>query len=172
MLNRLQLIGRQSTKDQDHDHGSIVARSQPDLGTIVARSWRKSQLFGSQIQAKLTPIRLVIEATIYAHGIAPLMPSNRLHDCVSRPRSSGQFPTLKACISRLCYSTFDRFVKELSKFRGRSLVHRDPPAFRLDWEAIGAGLITNFSLISSNFPNEFRTSARKNPRNFTSIHEN
>ena len=34
----------------------------------------------------------------------------------------------------LCSSTFDQFMRELSEFRVRSLVHRDPPAFRLDRE--------------------------------------
>ena len=68
--------------------------------------------------------------------------------------------------------TFDRFVKELSEFRGRSLVHRDPPAFILDSEGIGAGLIANSSLISSNFPLEFRKSVRKDPSKFTPIRVN
>ena len=72
----------------------------------------------------------------------------------------------------LCSPTFDRFVKELSEFQGRSLVHRDPPAFRLNCEAIGAGLIANSSLILSNFHLEFQTSARKNPSKFALIHEN
>ena len=63
-------------------------------------------------------------------------------------------------------------MKELSKFRGRSLVHRDFPAFRLDSEGIGAGLITNSSLISSNFPLEFRKSVRKDPSKFTPIRAN
>ena len=54
----------------------------------------------------------------------------------------------------------------------KTLVHRDPPAFRLDCDAIRAGLIANSSLISSNFPLEFRMSARKNPSKFASIHEN
>ena len=58
-------------------------------------------------------------------------------------------------------------MKELSEFRGRSLVLRDPPAFRLNSEGIGAGLITNSSLISSNFPLEFRNSVRKDPSKFT-----
>ena len=107
--NHLQSIGRQSTKDQDHDRRAIVARS-----------WRKSWLFGSQIKAKLTPIRRGIEATIYAHGIARSTPSNRLHDRLHCPRSLGQFPSLKACISLFCSSTFDRLVKKLSEFRGRS----------------------------------------------------
>ena len=63
-------------------------------------------------------------------------------------------------------------MKELSEFQGRSLVHRDPPAFRLNSEGIGAGLITNSSLISSNFPLEFRKSVRKDPRKFTPIRAN
>ena len=63
-------------------------------------------------------------------------------------------------------------MKELSEFRGRSLVHRDPPAFRLDSEGIGAGLITNSYLISSNFPLEFRKSVRKDPIKFTPIRAN
>ena len=60
-------------------------------------------------------------------------------------------------------------MKELRKFRGRSLVHRDPPAFRLNSEGIGAGLIMNSSLISSNFPLEFQKSVRKDPSKFTPI---
>ena len=106
-------------------------------------------------------------------------PKTRSHDAFKhRPRPlpmatiSGLIPSLKACISLSCSSTFDRFVKELSKFRGRSLVHRDPPAFRLNSEGIGAGLITNSSLISSNFPLEFRKSVRKDPSKFTPIRAN
>ena len=63
-------------------------------------------------------------------------------------------------------------MKELSEFRGRSLVHRDPPAFRLVSEGIGAGLIANSSLISLNFPLEFRKSVRKDPSKFTPIRAN
>ena len=63
-------------------------------------------------------------------------------------------------------------MKKLSEFRGRSLVHRVPPAFRLNSEGIGAGLITNSSLISSNFPLEFRKSVRKDPSKFTPIRAN
>ena len=63
-------------------------------------------------------------------------------------------------------------MKELSEFRGRSLVHRDPPTFRLNSEGIGAGLITNSSLISSNFLLEFRKSVGKDPSKFTPIRAN
>ena len=174
------------------DRAAIAARSSRDWGAYMVesppfewraiderpgpRSWRDRGpivgLFEAEIKADLDEI----EAMIVINGSSPLhdrsWPSIRLHDRVNRPRSSGQFPSLKACISLLCSSTFDRFMKELSEFRGRSLVHRDPPAFRLDCEAIGAGLIANFSLISSNFPLEFRTSTRKNLTKFASIHEN
>ena len=126
----------------------------------------------AKIVAKLTPIHGQSRSCDVAPRNSSHDLSNRVHDGLHCPRSSGQFLSLKACISLLCSSTFDRFVKELSKFRGRSLVHRDPPAFRLDSESIGAGLIANFSLISCNFPLEFRTSTRKNPSKFASIHEN
>ena len=95
------------------------------------------------------------------------------------PTRTRQLPTifgpilpLKSHVFLLCSSNFDRLVKKLSEFPGRSLVHRDPPAFRLDCKAIGAGLIVKFSLISSNFPLEFQTSTRKNPSKFASIHKN
>ena len=131
----------------------------------MARSWVFLKQNLSQFTGDLKPQCRSIETASTTHQFDP-------HDCINRPRSSGQISSLKACISLLCSSTFDRFVKELSKFRGRSLVHRDPPAFRLDCEAIGAGFIVNFSLISSNFPLEFRTSARKNLSILASIHEN
>ena len=123
----------------------------------------------TEIMAKLRPIHGQSRSCDVAPRIRSHYLSNRLHDRSNDPRSSGQFPSLKACISLLYSSTFDRFVKELSKFRGRSLIHRDPPAFRLNFEGIRAGLITNSSLISSNFPLEFRKSVRKDPRKFTPI---
>ena len=79
-----------------------------------------------------------IEATIVLNGSSRshdrLWPSIRLHDRIKRPQNRAKNSSLKTCISRLCSSTFDRFVKKLSKFWGRSLLHRDPPAFRLDCE--------------------------------------
>ena len=137
-----------------------MARSRPDRGAIVA-IW--NQDCGS------------IHGQSGSHDAAP---RNRSHDpCKSLPRSLhmatifGLIFPLKTHVFLHCSSSFDRFVKKFSKFLGRSLVHRDPPTFRLDCEAIGAGLITNFSLISSNFPLEFRTSTRKNLSKFASIHE-
>ena len=55
-------------------------------------------------------------------------------------------------------------MNELSDLKERSGVLCDPPAFRLDVDQIGAGLFTNFHRISSNFPLERRTSARKKSR--------
>ena len=133
---------------------TIDPRSWPDRGMIVASFEANLRKISPQIREQRRRARESLPRP-------PLLPSK-----------SGLIFPLKACISPLCSSTFDRFVKELSEFRGRSLVHRDPPVFRLDCEAIGAGLITNFSLISSNFPLQFRTSARKNPSKFTSIHKN
>ena len=169
----------------NRDHGAIEprsgslrdgiasSRSEDDRRltrtTIVARSW----VF---LKWKLRLICHEIEATIVINGSSRLhnrsWPSILLHDRIKRPKNRANFPLWKHVFPPSFLLTFDRFVKELSEFRGRSLVHRDPPAFRLDCKAIGAGLIANFSLISSNFPLEFRTSARKNPSKFTSIQEN
>ena len=131
----------------------------------MARFWVFLKRNSSRLTGDLKPQFHSMETASMMHQFHP-------HDRINRPRSSGQFSSLKACISLLCSSTFDRFLKELSEFRGRSLVHRDPPTFRLDCEAIRAGFMTNFSLISSNFSLQFRTSTRKNPSKFTSIHEN
>ena len=156
-----------------------AARSTPNRCTIRPRSWSivvdPGEKRGQEMRKSWQKLRPI-------HGRSrscDVAPRKRSHDpCKPPPRppslpsKSGLILSLKACISLSCSSTFDRLVKKLSEFRGRSLVHRVPPAFRLDCEAIGAGLITNFSLISSNFPLEFRTSTRKNPSKFASIHEN
>ena len=90
--DRISFLGESSPIDrQAIDEGS-GPRSWPDRGPIMARSWRKSWLFGSQIEAKFTPICRGIEATIYAHGIAPSMPSNHLHDRLHCPRFRANFP--------------------------------------------------------------------------------
>ena len=108
------------------DRDAIVARSRRDRGAIVALLKQKC---GS------------IHGQSGSHDAAP---RNRFHDpCKSLPRPL-QLPTifglifpLKTHVFSLCSSTFDQFAKELSKFRGRSLVHRDPPpAFRHNCEAI------------------------------------
>ena len=138
---------------------TIDARSWPDCGAIMVPLKRKLRLICHEIEATI-----VINGSRRPHDRS--WPSIRLHDRIKRPQNRAKNFSLKTYISLLCSSTFDRFMKELSEFQGRSLVHRDPPAFRLDCEAIGAGLIANFSLISSNFPLEFRTSARKNPSKF------
>ena len=107
------------------------------------------------LEAKLKRNCSKMEATLPHEGIAPTTPQKPPSRPLQLPTILGPIFSLKACIPLSCSSTFDRFVKELSEFRGRSLVHRDPPAFRLNSEGIGAGLITNSSLILSNFPLEF-----------------
>ena len=49
--NHLQTIGRRPTSDQDDDCGSIVARSRPNHGPIVARLCQNLWPFRSEIQA-------------------------------------------------------------------------------------------------------------------------
>ena len=149
-----------------------MARSRRDRGPIASRSWPDCAENRGLLEAKFKLIRRGFESTKPCNR-------NRFHDAW-KPRSppapsptiSSQISSLKPMYFSLSNWTFDRFVKELRKFRGRYLVHRDPPAFRLNSEGIGAVLITNFSLISSWIPLEFRTSARKNPSKFASIYEN
>ena len=154
---------RRRLTNQDHDWRAIVARSWRDRGSFEAKSRLIHRLIGSH------------NAVI----------GNRSHDAFNPPPRPHQSATvfelifpLQACISLLIFPTFDRFVKWIKRISRKiysssgPTPHPHPPAFRLDCEAIGVGLITNFSLISSNFPLEFRTSTRKNPSKFTSIYEN
>ena len=144
---------------------TIVVRSLLDRDHDRARSWhlleqKLSKIHGESWSYDVTPRN---------HSHDPCKPPPRP---LQWPRLSRQFFSLKPMYSPSLFLNFDRLVKKLSEFQGRSLVHRDPTAFRLDCKAIGAGLILNFSLILSNFPLEFRTSARTNSSKFTSIHEN
>ena len=159
--NHFHSIGRRAMLDQDHNHGPIAARSWPDRGMIVVN-------FEAKIETILPQIRELRRRTRES------FPRRRNRRSRPAPSSTISSPisSLKSHVLLLCSLTFDRFVKELSKFRGRSLVHRDPPTFRLNSEGIGSGLITNSSLISLNFPLEFRKSVRKDPSKFTPIHAN
>ena len=109
----------QTTADRDPrprltpDRGLIVARSWPDRGPIVPRLGLFLKRNSSRFIPDLKPQSHAIET-------ASTTLENRLHDRFNWPRSSDQFPSLKACISLLCSLTFDRLVKKLSEFRGRS----------------------------------------------------
>ena len=123
----------------------IVAQSRRDRGPIVVQTWRS--------------LRLILRKIRHKFGSYDSAQGNRSLDAANpRPHPHqlltifGLILPLKSHVLSSLFLTFDRLVKELSEFRGRSLVHRDPPAFRLNSEGIGAGLITNSSLISSNFP--------------------
>ena len=132
--HRFHSIGRRAAHDQDHDHGPIAAQSWPDRGAIVARSRRNRGPIAAQswpdrgairpdrgmIMVHLKPKLRLTYLKFRSYDAAP---ENRAHDPQKplprpplSPTNSGQFPSLKACISLLCSSTFDRFVKELSEF--------------------------------------------------------
>ena len=63
--------------------------------------------------------------------------------------------------SSICILTFDQIVKQLRKFWGRSWVHLDSLASRLNRDPIGAGFIVINHRIRSNSPLECRTSAEE-----------
>ena len=154
-------IDAQST----HDQATIVV----DRGRSRRKAWPGGKGIHGKIKANSWPISKWQRRPKESLPL-PIKPPPRSSSIGHDLR--GNFFFKKPMYFFFCFLTFDQLVKKLSEFRGRSLVHRVPPAFRLDCEAIGAGLITNFSLISSNFPLEFRTSTRKNPSKFASIHEN
>ena len=150
----------------------IDAQSTYDQATIVVDPGEKHGQEEAEIMAKLRPIHGQSRSCDVAPRNRSHYLSNRLHDRLQLATIFGPISSLKTHVTLLCSSTFDRFMKEISEFRGRSLVHRDPPVLRLNSEGIGAGLITNSSLISSNFPHEFRKSVRKDPSKFTPIRAN
>ena len=122
--NHLQTIGSRSTGDQDDDYGPIAAQSWPDRGAIVARSRPDRGPIVPKIVAfsKQNSSLFAVDLKPQSHAIETAFTTleNRPHGRINCPRSSGQFPSLKSCISLLCSSTFDRLVKKLSEFRGRS----------------------------------------------------
>ena len=147
---------------------TIDVRSWPDRGTIVARSWRDRGPFEAKIETNLPQIR---------------EPRHRPRESLPRPcktastiASNGlkigpNFPFKNPCILPL-FLNFWSIREEINRILRKISSSSWSPAFRLDCKAIGVGLIANFSLISSNFPLEFQTSARKNRSKFASIHEN
>ena len=143
----------------------IEARSPLDRGHDQARSWLPLKPNQCWFVVGLKPRSMPKESLPRRIQTAP----TRTHQ--SATIFGRNFP-LKACILPSCSSTFDRFVKWIKQISRKISSSSWSPAFRLNCEAIGAGLIANSPLISSNFPLEFRTSTRKNPSKFTSIHEN
>ena len=98
-------------------------------------------------------------------GSCPILcTQSRLSNRPSLDRTAGtfrrEFPFKNWC-SSLLFLTFDRFVKQLSKFEGRYWVHHDSPAFRLDRNLIEAWFIVINHRIWSNFPLERRTFAEE-----------
>ena len=105
------------------DRQAIMARSSRDRGPIVARSYPRFRLIHHQIGAELS--------WTWSHDQCQ---RNHPHDAIKPLPGPHQSATifgpnfsLKTDVFLSCSSTFDRIVKKLSEFRGRSLVHRDPP---------------------------------------------
>ena len=96
-------------KLQDYDRGPIVARSWHDRGPIVASFLKQSQPNKPQIpELRCRRVKPFLDAANPRPRPAP------------SPTISGLILSLKTHVLLLLLSTFDRFVKELSKFRGRS----------------------------------------------------
>ena len=146
---------------KNHDRGAIVAWSRRDQGLICAA-----------IMAPLRQNQSKNHHQLMGHDRRAIVAIKPLPQPDQMALKIGQKFPLKRRGNLLCSSTFDWFVKQLRRFGAKSSVLRDPPALRLNCEAIRAGLITNSSLISSNFPLDFRTSARKKSSKFASIHVN
>ena len=107
--NHFHSIGRRATCDQDLDHGPIAARSWHDRGMIVVH-------FEGQIETILPQIRELRRRTRES------LPRRRNQRSRPAPSSTISSPisSLKSHVLFLCSSTFDRLVKKLSEFRGRS----------------------------------------------------
>ena len=65
--------------------------------------------------------------------------ANRIAKWTARIRRGNFF--IKINVFSLLLLTFDRFMKQLSKFEGRSCIHHDSLAFRLNRDPIMAGIV-------------------------------
>ena len=112
-------ISKRSENDQRLTRTSIEARSWPDRGPIVGLLEAKIadilKRNRSKIEADSKPIR-----KLRLHVMKP--PPRRMETASTTapsPTISGLILSLKTHVL-LCSSTFDRLVKKLSEFRGRS----------------------------------------------------
>ena len=145
-------------------HEADVARgTRAEL--IFLRSWPRSSTIMVQSKRKSWPRSLAVDG----HDHRAIMATNRHPITDQTARHFWAKILFKNRCSSPYFVTLAWIVKELTDLKERSWVIRHPPTFKLNCEAIGAGLITNFHLISSNFPLEFRTSARKKSSKFASI---
>ena len=115
--NHLYMSRRRSAKTSDHDRSPIVTRSWLDRGMIVVlNSWEEEP----NSPLKLVKSAAELKPRLHAQGIAPTTLENRPHDRLYSPRFRANFPFKNSCTPFFCSSTFDRLVKKLSEFRGRS----------------------------------------------------
>ena len=141
----------------NRDRNAIQPRSQCDRAAIVAhleRSWH------------------MVMSWLMAHdprAIVAINPTSRPDQTAAKIEQ--KFPLKRRCIPPY-FLNFWLIREEIKQIWRKSKVLRDPLMFKLNCKAIGAGLMANFLLISSNFSLEFRTSARKKSRKFALIHVN
>ena len=124
-----------------------------DSGSIIARSWL---IWGA--------IKTTIISKWWAMIIVRSWPSKPSPDRIKRFEIRVEISLQKNRCTLLFFLTLDWFVKQLRNFGAKSWVHHNSLAFRLNRDPIGARLIVIHHRISSNFPLEFRTSARKKSR--------
>ena len=152
--HKISIERRRKLMEELHDRGAIEPRSRCDRAAIVAPSTRNRSddsptwSDGVWLMTRITidarswpdrgvivvPLKWKLRRIYRTSGSHDTARGNRFHDLAKLlPRShqtaskSGLIFTLKTHVILPCSSTFDRFMKELSEFRSRSLVHRDPP---------------------------------------------
>ena len=133
--------------------GKVMRRSQPNHDAIGLRSPRDRGLIATQSRPRSPLTDEPRSSCDHGHQI-------RLSTEWNGQIFRGKSP-LKMMYSFLFFLSLDWIVKELSDLKERSWVLRDSPAFRLDFNQNWSGIDHEFHRISSNFPLERRTSARK-----------
>ena len=133
---------------------TITAKSWPDRRAIVARLSHDCGKITVQFRPRSPLIDGPRSSCDRGHQIHLLTGSNG-------PQIARKFSFKKTNVLPCFFLTLDWFGKQLNEFGEKFWVIHDPSAFRLDFNQIGPGLITNFHRISSNFSLQRRTSARK-----------
>ena len=137
-------------KDQEprstRDRSMIIAQLWPDRRAIVAHSSQNQEPWSLQLMGHDHRAIVAIKTISW--------PDQTVRNWC------GNLP-LKTNVSPLYFSTLDWILKELSDLKERIWVLHDPPMFRLDFDQNRSEIDHEFHRISSDFPLEHWTSARK-----------